>query len=56
MTTRRTHDENFYINSGSILEEYNELKKFKAPGSSETNIINEYIGTTRLKNNLANTA
>jgi hypothetical protein len=56
MTTRRTHDENFYINSGSILEEYNELKKFKAPGSSETNIINDYIGTTRLKNNLTNTA
>lgn len=56
MNTRRIHDENFYTNSGVILEEYNELKKFKAPGASETNIINDYIGTTRLKNNLANTA
>jgi hypothetical protein len=56
MSTRRTHDENFYTNSSNVLEQYNQLKKFKAPGSSETNIINDYIGTTRLKNNLANTA
>jgi hypothetical protein len=56
MNTRRTHDENFYTNSSNVLEQYNQLKKFKAPGSSETNIINGYIGTTRLKNNLANTA
>jgi hypothetical protein len=56
MTTRRTHDENFYANCNIILEQYNQMKKFKAPGSSETNIINDYIGTTRLKNNLANTA
>ena len=56
MNTRRTHDENFYTNSNNILEEYNKMKKFKSPGSSETNIITDYIGTTRLKNNLANVA
>jgi len=56
MNTRRTHDENFYANCNIILEQYNEMKKYKSPGTSETNIINDYIGTTRLKNNLANTA
>lgn len=56
MDTRRTHDENFYTNSNNILAEYNEMKKYKSPGTSETNIINDYIGTTRLKNNLANVA
>lgn len=56
MNTRRTHDENFYTNSNNILAEYNQMKKFKSPGTSETNIINDYIGTTRLKNNLANVA
>jgi hypothetical protein len=56
MNTRRTHDENFYANCNIILEQYNEMKKFKSPGTSETNIINDYIGTTRLKNNLANVA
>ncbi len=56
MDTRRTHDETFFTNSNNILNEYNQMKKFKAPGSSETNIINDYIGTTRLKNNLANVA
>jgi hypothetical protein len=38
------------------LTEFNQIKKFKSPGTSETNIINDYIGTTRLKNNLANNA
>lgn len=56
MDTRRTHDENFYTNSNDILDEYNQMKKYKSPGTSETNIINDYIGTTRLKNNLANVA
>jgi hypothetical protein len=56
MNTRRTHDENFFTNSKDILAEYDQMKKFKSPGNSETNIINDYIGTSRLKNNLANTA
>jgi len=56
MNTRRTHDENFFTNSKDILAEYDQMKKFKSPGNSETNIINDYIGTNRLKNNLANTA
>jgi hypothetical protein len=56
MNTRRVHDENFFTNSNTILENYKKLKKFKTPGSSETNIINDYIGTNRLKNNLVNTA
>jgi len=56
MNTRRTHDEDFYNNSKNILTEFNQIKKFKSLGTSETNIINDYIGTTRLKNNLANVA
>jgi hypothetical protein len=56
MNTRRVHDENFFTNSNNILEKYKNLKKFKAPGASETSIIDDYIGTNRLKNNLVNTA
>ena len=56
MNTRRIHDENFYNNSKNILTEFNQIKKFKSFGTSETNIITDYIGTTRLKNNLANVA
>lgn len=58
MNTRRTHDENFYTNSRSVLDKYQRLRKFKKDGigTSEVNMINDYIGTTRLKNNIANTA
>jgi hypothetical protein len=56
MTTRRTHDENFYTNSVLMLEKFQELKRYSDLGESDTNLINNYIGTERLKNNIANTA
>jgi hypothetical protein len=56
MDTRRVHDENFYTNCNTLLNNFNTQKKFKSPGTSERNLINNFIGTTRLKNNLANTA
>jgi hypothetical protein len=56
MVTRRTHDENFYTNSVQMLEKFQELKRYSDLGESDTNLINNYIGTDRLKTNIANTA
>jgi hypothetical protein len=56
METRRLHDENFYTNSVNMLEKFQELKRYSDLGESDTNLINNYIGTDRLKNNIANTA
>jgi hypothetical protein len=56
MDTRRIHDENFYTNSNTVVANARKIKSFMSLGSSEKNIINDYIGTERLKNNLANTA
>jgi hypothetical protein len=56
MQTRRVHDENFYTNSVNMLERFQELKRYSDLGESDSNLINNYIGTDRLKNNIANTA
>jgi len=56
MNTRRVHDENYYTNCNTLLSNFNRQKALKSPGTSERDLINNYIGTERLKNNLANTA
>jgi hypothetical protein len=50
-TTRRTHDENFYANTTILLEKFEEMKRYKDLGETENNLINNYIGTDRLKAN-----
>jgi len=49
--TRRTHDENFYASTTILLEKFEEMKRYKDLGETENNLINNYIGTDRLKAN-----
>jgi len=49
MNSRRTSDVNFYYNSRAIVNDYNNLKQFSAPGQSESYLYNNYIGTDKLK-------
>jgi hypothetical protein len=49
--TRRTHDENFYANTTILLEKFEEMKRYKDLGETENNLINDFIGTDRLKAN-----
>jgi hypothetical protein len=51
-TNRRIHDENYYLNARTLLDKYEEMKRYKNPGQSEKNLFDNYIGTERLKNNL----
>jgi hypothetical protein len=48
--TRRTSDENYFYSSQQILGEYQLLNSVQNSGSTERNLINSKIGTTKLKN------
>jgi hypothetical protein len=52
MDTRRTNDVNFYNNSRTIVNEYNTLTQFSEAGQSEKYLINNYIGTDKLKSRI----
>jgi len=55
MTTYRQKDFNFFANSQMIVDRYNKVSEFNRIGQTELFLINDYIGTPNLKNNLANT-
>lgn len=55
MTTYRQKDFSFFANSQIIVDRYNKVSEFNRIGQTELFLINEYIGTQNLKNNLANT-
>ena len=46
--TRRTHDETFFTNMKKMLSDYNKTKQFTNMGSSETALLNDYTGTSKL--------
>jgi hypothetical protein len=48
MDTRRTHDETFYTNMKTMLADYNTVRQFSNLGESETTILNDYTGTSKL--------
>lgn len=50
--SRRTSDENFFQTSQQIADDFQFLNSLQNTGSTERNLINSKIGTTRLKNNL----
>lgn len=52
--TRRTSDENFYYNSQNIVLEYQFLNSLTTSGSTERNLINNKIGTNKLKDIVGN--
>jgi len=55
INTRRTHDWNFYAKSVEIVNDYLVLDRFNNLGNTQTYLVNNYIGTETLVNNLANT-
>tara|TARA_R110000868_G_scaffold35778_1_gene127793 strand:+ start:174 stop:983 length:810 start_codon:yes stop_codon:yes gene_type:complete len=50
---RRTGDTTFYTNSISLLQDYQTVSQFNALGATSSYLIENYIGTTKLKTNLA---
>ena len=52
---RRTEDWQFYQRSRQVLNDYMMLIRFNSIGNTQRTLISDYIGTDRLKNNLANT-
>lgn len=55
MTTYRQKDFDFFANSQMVIDRYNKVSEFNRIGQTELFLINDYIGTPNLKNNLANT-
>lgn len=53
LTTRRTHDENFYINAQNVLEDVQKVRKFNNLGQTEQNLFRNYLGTDRLIANIS---
>ena len=48
MDTRRTHDETFFINMKTMVSDYQKTRQFSNMGGSETDLVNNYIGTQKL--------
>jgi hypothetical protein len=48
----RTDDENFFANCNSVIEEFKQLKGFNGMGQTQTDIINNYIGSPKLLSRL----
>lgn len=52
---RRSHDWNFYQNSRDVLNDLMMVNRFSRLGNTQTYLINNYIGTEKLKTSIANT-
>jgi hypothetical protein len=48
MDTRRTHDENFFTNMKTMVSDYKTVRQFSDMGESETTLVNNYTGTSKL--------
>jgi hypothetical protein len=53
--TRRTGDWQFFQNSIDILSDFSTVTRFSSIGNTQRFMINNYIGTEKLKNIIANT-
>ena len=51
---RRLHDENFYTTSNELLNEAKNVRKYENLGASESSLVDNLIGTDKLKSRLAN--
>jgi hypothetical protein len=52
---RRAHDYAFYQNSRDVLNDMMMTSRFSRVGNTQSFLINNYIGTEKLKNSIANT-
>ncbi len=48
MNTRRTADVTFYYNSRTVVDEYNTLKTFSNMGQTQTDLVTNTIGSSKL--------
>jgi hypothetical protein len=51
---RRVHDENFYTKSNEIVSEARSIRRYSNLGVSEDSLVQNFIGTDKLKSRLAN--
>jgi hypothetical protein len=48
LDTRRTHDESFFTNMKTMANDYKTVRQFSDMGESETTLVNDYTGTSKL--------
>jgi hypothetical protein len=51
---RRVHDENFYTTSNELVNEAKNIRRYDNLGASESSLVDNLIGTDKLKSRLAN--
>jgi hypothetical protein len=51
---RRVHDENFYTTSNELVSEARSIRRYSSLGVSEDSLVQNFIGTDKLKSRLAN--
>jgi len=48
MDTRRTHDETFFTNMKTMVSDYQQTRQFSNMGESETDLVNNYTGSSKI--------
>lgn len=48
LAVRRNHDEKFYTNSRTVVDEYSQLRIFNNTGATANNLLQNYIGSDKL--------
>jgi hypothetical protein len=51
---RRVHDESFYTKSNELVSEARSIRRYSNLGVSEDSLVQNFIGTDKLKSRLAN--
>jgi hypothetical protein len=46
--TRRTHDETFFTNMKTMVSDYQKTRQFSNMGESETDLVNNYTGSSKI--------
>lgn len=46
--TRRTHDETFFTNMKNMVSDYQKTRQFSNMGESETDLVNNYTGSSKI--------
>lgn len=52
MDTRRLADVNFYNNSQEVVRDYHDVKQFSNMGGTQTDMVNNFVGTDKLKSRI----
>jgi hypothetical protein len=51
---RRVHDESFYTKSNELVSEARSIRRYSNLGVSEDSLVQNFIGSDKLKSRLAN--